>query len=91
MQFVLCGRIVVVGITRWNSFPWEEIAKAAKVDESVARNQEPYVRELLRVRAVPATQRDLVPVSRDQARFEAEADEAAFMLEELRVAPAVGR
>ena len=42
-----------------------------KVGDGFALSQESYIRELLRVHEIPTTQKDLIPVARDQARFEA--------------------
>ena len=58
----------------------------AKIQDGFALSQESYIRELLRVHEISATQKDLIPVTRDQARFEAETEETVFTTEELRKA-----
>ena len=57
-----------------------------KVDEGFALNQEPYIQELLRVHSIGPNQKDLIPVSKDQASFEAEPDELIFTAQELKLA-----
>ena len=49
-----------------------------------ALNQEPYIRELVRIHEVKPTQLDVIPVSRDQAYFEAGVEEAVFTEKELK-------
>ena len=49
-------------------------------------SQEPYIQELIRIHNLPGTQRDLIPVARDQANFEAAEDEKIFSESELRAA-----
>ena len=56
----------------------------AKVEGGFMLNQEPYIRELLRLHSIGPTQRSIIPVSREQARFEGEPDEAIFTTSELR-------
>ena len=56
----------------------------SKVGDGFSLSQEPYIRELLRIHEISPTQRDLIPVARDQARFEAEEEEAVFTVQELR-------
>eukprot|EP00439_Symbiodinium_sp_Y106_P079760 s160_g18.t1 len=57
-----------------------------KIDGGFALNQEPYIRELIRIHEVKPTQLDVIPVARDQAYFEATADEAIFTEKQLREA-----
>ncbi|OLP78075.1 Copia protein [Symbiodinium microadriaticum] len=55
-----------------------------KIQGGFALNQEPYIRELVRIHEVKPTQLDVIPVSRDQAYFEAGAEEAVFTERELK-------
>eukprot|EP00439_Symbiodinium_sp_Y106_P017800 s6038_g2.t1 len=57
-----------------------------KIDGGYALSQEPYIQELVRIHDLPGTQRDLIPVARDQANFEAAEDEKIFSESELRAA-----
>ncbi|CAE7208296.1 GIP [Symbiodinium sp. CCMP2456] len=57
-----------------------------KVEGGFALNQEPYIKELTRLHSIPPTQKDLIPVAREQSAFTAEPEEAVFSTEELRQA-----
>ena len=56
------------------------------VKEGFALSHEPYMHELLRIHSIVPTQRDLIPVSRDQSSFDVLPEEAIFSAQELRVA-----
>ena len=58
----------------------------AKTLDGFALSQESYIRELLRIHEISSTQKDLIPVTRDQARFEVETEETVFTTQELRKA-----
>ena len=58
----------------------------AKILDGFALSQESYIRELLRIHEISSTQKDLIPVTRDQARFEVETEETVFTTQELRKA-----
>ena len=58
----------------------------AKVDGAYALNQEPYIQELVRIHELPASRKDLIPVARDQAYFEATEEETVFTEKEIRAA-----
>ena len=57
-----------------------------KIQGGFALNQEPYIRELIRIHDVKPTQLDVIPVARDQACFEATAEETIFTERQLREA-----
>ena len=56
----------------------------SKIRNGFALNQEPYIKELMRIHEVKPTQLDVIPVSRDQAYFEVEATETVFAEKELK-------
>ena len=79
----------------WNTSPltWasEESVRflgieITKIPGGFALSQEQYIKELVRIHDVKPTQLDLIPVSRDQACFEASEEEAVFSVDELREA-----
>ena len=55
-----------------------------RIEGGFAVGQADYIRELLRIHEVKETQRDLIPVAREQASFVAVEDEMIFSEEELR-------
>ena len=57
-----------------------------KVDGGYALNQGPYIQELVRIHELPPSRKDLIPVARDQAYFEAAEEETVFTEQEIRAA-----
>ena len=57
-----------------------------KIEGGFAVSQADYIAELLRIHSVKGTQRDLIPVSRENASFIAMEEEAVFSEAELREA-----
>ena len=57
-----------------------------RIDGGFAVGQSDYIRELLRIHEVKETQRDLIPIAREQASFIAVEEEMVFSEEELRQA-----
>ncbi|CAE7421078.1 Eef1g [Symbiodinium sp. CCMP2592] len=74
LEFASEGRIRFLGI------------EIEKIPDGFALSQQSYIAELVRTHGVKETQRDLIPVSRDLARFESSPDEAVFSTEDLREA-----
>ena len=58
----------------------------SKVGQGFVLSQEPYIQELLRIPSISPTQKDLIPVSKDQCSFEVLPEEAVFSIQELRLA-----
>ena len=58
----------------------------SKIKGGFALNQEPYIKELVRIHEVKPTQLDVIPVSRDQAYFEVAEEETVFTESELKEA-----